>query len=209
MTGKREDHVSGPMVNEVVSALFVKYAQRVYGFALKGCQGNKHDAEEIVNETFISVQCAFVKHFAGKDPQEIERNLFMIAGRRVIDMYRRARNLPLPTADLDHLIDAAGPSRQKDRDPVYRVVDQETLEQLRTVLTQILTRTEHQVAFLTWQMGLPDRVIVELLGIPTVGAVRTHRSNAKTKIKTHVGDGISFPDESWSFSDGHDEGITP
>jgi DNA-binding CsgD family transcriptional regulator len=61
---------------------------------------------------------------------------------------------------------------------------------------QRLTLTEYQVAFLAWQIGLPDQTIAKVLGIPTAGTVRTHRCRARAKIRAHLEDEILFLDES-------------
>jgi len=195
-----------PVDNDSLSALYSKYAKRVYAYALKGCQGNKHDAEEVVNETFLCAHLRFRVDFAGKELREREARLIKIAGCRIVDVYRRNQKLlPIPAQDLDELFEGACTG---SNEPLGRVVDRETLERLRIVLMRYLTPTEHQVAFLTWQMGLPDRIIATLLGIPTTGTVRTHRSNAKAKIKAHVGDGLLFPDEPSMSGDDHGEGVS-
>jgi RNA polymerase sigma factor (sigma-70 family) len=193
--------------NAVVAAWYIRFARRVYVLAFKVCRGDHHAAEEIVHETFAAVIKQFDTDFKDKPQSRVEAMLYTIARRRGIDHFRKINKVS-PTGDLEDLDFGHGLSNDNSDDPVARVIDRDVSERLWQVLRQHLTPMEHAVAMLSWDWCWPDSAIAQALGIPTVNTVRSHRSRAKSKIHTHVGDSIILPDESQDRTTDDGEGVT-
>jgi RNA polymerase sigma factor (sigma-70 family) len=193
--------------NAVVAAWYAQFAPRVYVLAFKVCRGDHHAAEEIVHETFAAVIKQFDSDFKDKPQSRVEAMLYTIARRRGIDHFRKINKVS-PSGDLEDLDCGYGLGNDSSDDPVVRVIDRELSERLWQVLRQHLTPMEHAVAMLSWEWCWPDTAIVQALGIPTVETVRSHRSRAKSKIHTYVGDSIVFPDDSQDVTADGGEGVT-
>jgi RNA polymerase sigma-70 factor, ECF subfamily len=176
-----------PGTKNAVATLYTRHAKRVYGLALAGCQGNKHEAEEIVQETFFSVLKGYEKYFAGRSHEVQEARVMDIANKRIIDRFRYHRARPAePMADL--------PAPVCD-DPAVSAEHRVMMDYLWQVISADLTPTEHRVAFMTWAMGKDDAFIARVLDIPTEGTVRSHRSRATAKIRRRFGPTMTFPDD--------------
>lgn len=180
--------------NAVVTGWYIQFSRRVYLLAFKACRGDHYQAEEIVHETFAAVLKQFDSTFKDKPRPHVEAMLCTIARRRAIDHFRKINNVST-IGDLDDLDCGFGLTPANFNDPLSRVIDQETAEQLWQVLKQHLTPMEHAVALLSWDWRWPDTAIARALGIPTVETVRSHRSRAKSKIRTQMGNTIVFPDD--------------
>jgi RNA polymerase sigma factor (sigma-70 family) len=174
-----------------VVAMHGQYASHVHAYVRKAFQGDTHTADDIVAETFFCAFNQYDRHFAGKSPEDVAAMLYTIAKRRIIDQYRKDRKeLRLGDIEIDSCHFAS------NDDPLLRAVDEDTWRRFWTAVAKVLTRTENQVAWLSWQAGMSDQQIAKILGIPTMGTVRTHRSRAKTKIILEGFRDIIFPDDS-------------
>lgn len=181
----------GSAKDDQVSSLYKRYAKPVYGFACKFFQGDDV-AKEIVQDTFQDVFTQFDRDFAGKPLKRIEALIFTIARRRAIDYLRRAH--PERWVSTDTISGWLEQCSDSDN-PADHTIHKLTMDRLWRVLSGHLTGTEHAVAVLSWDIGLPDYLIAELLGIGSPATVRSHRSRAKTKIKRALGEAITFPED--------------
>jgi RNA polymerase sigma factor (sigma-70 family) len=179
--------------NAVVAAWYTQFSRRVYVLAFKACRGDHYQAEEIVHETFAAVLKQFDSTFKDKPRPQVEAMLCTIARRRAIDHFRKINKVSV-SEDLDDLDCGVGLAPDSSDDPLVRVIDRETSERLWQVLRQHLTPMEHAVAMLSWDWRWPDAAVARALGIPTVETVRSHRSRAKSKIRTYVRNNIVFPE---------------
>jgi RNA polymerase sigma factor (sigma-70 family) len=149
-----------------------------------------HTADDIVAETFMAAFKQYYKDFEGKAPQRVEALLVTIANRRIYDLFRGNR----PTLGLDEL-ELLNGQFFDTYDPLRQVIEQDAWERIWDAIAKDLTVTEHQVAWLSWQLGISDTLIAQILGIPSVGTVRTHRSRAKKKIVVASSLPIDFADD--------------
>lgn len=168
-----------------------QYASRIHALARKALQGDVHTANDIVAETFMAAFKQFYKDFEGRSPERVEALLVTIAKRRIIDLFRRNR----PALGLDEF-DLSDRQLATTCDPLSQVVERDTWARAWAVMAKVLTSTENQVVWLSWQLGMPDRLIAEVLGIPSIGTVRTHRSRARQKIELEGFPDVDFLDDS-------------
>lgn len=175
---------------QAVTAMHHQHAAHIHALARKALQGDVHAANDIVSETFMAAFKQYHRDFEGKSPGRVEALLVTIAKRRVVDLFRGNRAVSgLDEFELpnEYLVSRC--------DLLSQIIERDTWERVWAVIAKILTVTENQVAWLSWQLGMPDHMIARVLGIPTVGTVRTHRSRAKKKIKQEGFPDIIFPDD--------------
>jgi RNA polymerase sigma factor (sigma-70 family) len=186
-----DDPATSPQARPDVTGLFLRHSAQVYHLALAAFPGNKHEAEEIVQETFCDVWKGHRKYFANQTDKVREARVIDIAKKRIIDRFRYYRLRRTDSIEvLDELVDVhVNPVDDPCRSAERRML----LDQLWQVISEQLTPTEHRVTFLTWVMDKNDASIASVLGIPTEGTVRSHRSRAVAKIRKHRGPDIIFP----------------
>ncbi|QBS43643.1 RNA polymerase sigma factor [Nocardia sp. CS682] len=165
--------------------LFRTYAPAVFRFARRAFHGDTDQANEVVQQVFIAVWKQYDRDFRDKTNRRIVQLIMRIAGRRVIDVWRKnARSEVLVGEYLDTDTPMLlGPMLR--RDPLQRVLDDDDLERFLQVLNGILTEAEYRVAIMAWELGLPDFEIAEVLDC-TVSTVQSHKSRARKKIEASM-----------------------
>lgn len=188
----KEVHLS-PGEEHAFDELFRRHAPSVFLFALKHFQGNRADAEEIVQQVFLAVWQQYRRAFDGRSDRDALRLIMTIAGRRVIDAWRASRSAPQPDEEIDRLAHRLGHLQG----PAVQVLDADTVKRFWGVLSGTLPPTQYRIAVLAWEMGLSDTDIGRTLGL-TVATVYTHKSRARRTIEQIMNrDGlrILFQDE--------------
>lgn len=132
--------------------------------------GNRHDAEDVVQETFVK---AYLVLDQLKDPSAFRRWLLRITVNKAINWRKKpARNW----LELDKQT-----MLQSGESPEQRLESLERRNQLRLAMTQ-LTPQHRAVLVLREEEQLSYDEIAELLGIP-VGTVRSRISYARQRLR--------------------------
>ena len=161
--------------DEEIALYYDEHRDRVRGYLVGGCGCPEADAEDIVQDTIMTIRRRYWAKVRTLDKPE--SYWFKIAGRR----YRRTRGRQAGhTTDADpseHLLDVALPGDQ------FAQVD--CRQALEPVLRQ-LPRRQRQVLWLREAADFSEADTAEILGI-SPGSVKTHLHHAKKRMQELLG----------------------
>jgi len=191
---------AGESAGKLVTGLHRQFARRVHARAFKAFQC-KSRADIVVTETFWAAFLQYERDLGGavasklfdQTPERQLKWLLKVANRKIIDEFRTAarREPESLTADVD---DQVGPVRDVSSAQEDAFTANETSAALWKTISGCLTPNEHRVAFLSFEMGMPDAKIAEDLGM-SPGTVRSHKSRAREKIEKAIDAKIIWSDE--------------
>ncbi|MBI2669759.1 MAG: RNA polymerase sigma factor [Candidatus Yanofskybacteria bacterium] len=119
--------------------------------------GNRYEAEDLAQETFIKV---YKKFSTLKEPDKLKSWLFQIARNTVIDFFRKNKNKPfaLDSAILENIPETAAVDYQE------RVANMEVSKELEHCIDQ-LVKEDRAIIKLLYYEGFSYKEIGELLHI--------------------------------------------
>ncbi|MFI5720617.1 RNA polymerase sigma factor [Nocardia sp. NPDC051750] len=172
---------------EEFDELFRRHAPAVFRFALKSFHGDRHQADEVVQQVFLAVWRQFDRDFAGRSADRAVRLIMRIAHHRVIDVWRRQHTGMGLGTFLDDSFQLDERAATYEPGPAEQVLSADALKRFWYALSLALTATEYQVAVMAWEIGLRNADIAGILGC-MVGTVFSHKSRARKKIQQVVDD---------------------
>ena len=157
--------------DQEIALYYTKHRDRVRDFLVNGCECPEADAEDLVQDTIMTIRRRYWPRVRTLDKPE--SYWFKIAARR----YRRTRGRQADrTAGLDpsgELLESALPG-----DPFAQADCRQALE---PVIRQ-LPRRQRQVLWLRLQADFSEAETAMILGI-SAGSVKTHLNHAKTQMQ--------------------------
>lgn len=157
----------------------------VYAFALRLTSGNRHEAEDLVQETFLKAHRAWESYERGT---QVKSWLFTICRNTYLQRKRLARNSRERAAsDLDARIEAlsAASAFEKDRpDPEDRFFDQLIDDEVIRAIDEL--PEEYREALVLSDLGdLRYAEVAEVLDVP-VGTVKSRLFRARRLLQERL-----------------------
>ncbi len=170
------------------------YQQRIYS-TLFGMLGNRQDAEDVTQETFIT---AFRKLDKFESRSSFYTWLHRIAFNAAIDLQRRKKRTKNQFVSSE-MIDTAEPTGQKTSSPASIVMAKETVSQVQLALSR-LDEERRNIIVLRDLQGIDYAEIASMLDIP-VGTVRSRLHRARIELREilnamGIGPSIDEPSQS-------------
>ncbi len=156
--------------------LVENYQQRVYA-TLFGMLGNRQDAEDVTQETFIT---AFRKLDKFERRSSFYTWLHRIAFNAAIDLQRRKKRTKNQFVSSE-MIDTAEPTGQNTASPASIVMIKETVGQVQLGLSR-LDEERRNIIVLRDLQGIDYAEIASMLDIP-VGTVRSRLHRARIELR--------------------------
>ena len=156
--------------------LVENYQQRVYS-TLFGMLGNRQDAEDVTQETFIT---AFRKLDKFERRSSFYTWLHRIAFNAAIDLQRRKKRTKNQFVSSE-MIDTAEPTGQNTASPASIVMAKETVSQVQLALSR-LDEERRNIIVLRDLQGIDYAEIASMLDIP-VGTVRSRLHRARIELR--------------------------
>ena len=156
--------------------LIGNYQQRIYA-TLLGMLGNRHDAEDVTQETFLT---AFRKLDQFERRSSFYTWLHRIAFNAAIDLQRRKKRIKNQFASGE-MIDTAVTLDQKTDSPATIVMTMETVNQVQLALSR-LDEERRNIIVLRDLQGIDYAEIASMLDIP-VGTVRSRLHRARIELR--------------------------
>ena len=169
------------------------YQQRIYA-SLLAMLGNRHDAEDVTQETFLT---AFRKLDQFERRSSFYTWLHRIAFNAAIDLQRRKKRTKSQFSSGD-MTETAEPKEQTSDSPASIVMAKETVCQVQTALAR-LDEERRNIIVLRDLQGIDYAEIATMLGIP-VGTVRSRLHRARIELRDimnamGIGDHASQPNQ--------------
>ena len=152
------------------------YQQSIYT-TLLGMLGNRHDAEDVTQEVFLT---AFRKLDQFERRSSFYTWLHRIAFNAAIDLQRRKKRTKNQLSS-DAMIDTAEPSDRKTASPAAIVITMETVSQVQLALSR-LDEERRNIIVLRDLQGIDYAEIANMLNIP-VGTVRSRLHRARIELR--------------------------
>ena len=170
-----------------------KYQQRIYASML-GMLGNRHDAEDVTQETFLT---AFRKLDQFERRSSFYTWLHRIAFNSAIDLQRRKKRTRNQFASGD-MTETVEPKEQQLVSPASIVMTKETVCQVQLALSR-LDEERRNIIVLRDLQGIDYAEIGIMLGIP-LGTVRSRLHRARIELREimkamGIGDHSSQPSQ--------------
>ncbi|MCX4093831.1 RNA polymerase sigma factor [Nocardia sp. alder85J] len=182
--------------------LFKKFSPMVYKYAFQALRGDRHRAEDIVQQVFEQVWKQYDRDFATATEEHARRLIKRIVACRVHDLYRRT-DPAISVADYaDHSTPAHRGSTDT-RDPLDLLLAEYDLRDIIRMLKVRLTGTEYQILLMASRLGLEDAEIAAATN-KTLSTVRSHRSRARKKIESMLPGHYRLVFDTTGESDPHD-----
>lgn len=155
--------------------LFEKHHKKLYGF-LYNLFGTKHDAEEIVQDTFVKI---WEKRADFNTSYSFESFLFTIAKNAFLNHNRKKVNRKVVESDLGLII-----NNQISNDTENYVLFNETRDIIQTIIDDLPPKRK-EIFLLRRIEGLSRKEIAEKLGISVV-TVDSHILKANKHLKEEL-----------------------
>lgn len=152
------------------------YQQRIYA-SLLAMLGNRHDAEDVTQETFLT---AFRKLDQFERRSSFYTWLHRIAFNAAIDLQRRKKRTKNQFSSGD-MTETAEPKEQLSESPALIVMAKETVCQVQMALSR-LDEERRNIIVLRDLQGVDYAEIATVLGIP-VGTVRSRLHRARIELR--------------------------
>ncbi len=163
--------------NELFPRLVAKYQQRLYNFGMRMC-GDVHDAEDLVQETFLNV----FRYLEGFRYETRFKNwMFRVATTTCLKAKRRPKHAPNRELSLEEFLPGEGEALP-DQAPAWahRPLEQLLNEELANHIQQAileLPKKYRMVVVLRDQEGFSTEETAQILDISVSNAkVRLHRA---------------------------------
>ncbi len=152
------------------------YQQRIYAYLL-AMLGNRHDAEDVAQETFLT---AFRKLDQFERRSSFYTWLHRIAFNAAIDLQRRKKRTKNQFSTGD-MTETAEPKEHLSDSPASIVMAKETVSQVQIALSR-LDEERRNIIVLRDLQGIDYAEIATMLGIP-VGTVRSRLHRARIELR--------------------------
>lgn len=156
--------------------LVANYQQRIYA-TLLGMLGNRHDAEDVTQETFLT---AFRKLNQFERRSSFYTWLHRIAFNTAIDLQRRKKRTKNHFGSAE-MIDSSESGDREVESPSSIVIAKETVSQVRLALAR-LDAERRNIIVLRDLQGIDYAEIASMLDIP-VGTVRSRLHRARIELR--------------------------
>jgi RNA polymerase sigma-70 factor (ECF subfamily) len=181
------------------------YQQRIYS-TLLGMLGNRQDAEDVTQETFLT---AFRKLDQFERRSSFYTWLHRIAFNAAIDLQRRKKRTKNQIVNSE-AIDAIEPAGQQANSPESIVMVNETVNQVQLAMSR-LDADRRNIIVLRDLQGIDYAEIASMLDIP-VGTVRSRLHRARIELRdimNAMGIGLSDTNPSPGTVVSHHRMVTP
>lgn len=153
--------------------LFKRYREEIYGLCLQRTGGNREDANDLVQETFVKVYVNLAKY----DPKfTFGQWVYTIARNTFIDHVRRRRE----EMSIDQLVGGPAVTPVFDETPDQRIISEQHNVQLERCLAS-LTDKYRQMVEMRFLRELSYEEIAAQLDIP-IGTVKTQIHRARERL---------------------------
>lgn len=152
------------------------YQQRIYS-TLLGMLGNRHDAEDVTQETFLT---AFRKLDQFEGRSSFYTWLHRIAFNTAIDLQRRKKRTKNHVGNVETIDSSESGDRQVET-PASIVIAKETVSQVQLALAR-LDAERRNIIVLRDLQGIDYAEIASMLDIP-VGTVRSRLHRARIELR--------------------------
>lgn len=152
--------------------LFKRYREEIYALCIGRSGGNKEDANDLVQETFVKVYINLAKY----DPRyTFGQWIYTIARNTFIDYVRRRRdNLSIDA------ITSPSVAPTSDEEPDRRIINEQHGVQIERCMAS-LPEKYRQMAEMRFQRELSYEEIAEQVGLP-IGTVKTQIHRARERL---------------------------
>jgi RNA polymerase sigma-70 factor (ECF subfamily) len=158
---------------EVIRALYVDHGQALFSYAMRLLDGDRHQAEDIVQETLLRAWSHPEALQAGRG--DVRPWLWTVARRLVVDRFRARRARPSEVSE--QLFSDAGAESLADDDVERALLSWQVADALRS-----LTIDHRAVLVHTFYLGASVAEAAEALDIP-VGTVKSRASYALRELR--------------------------
>lgn len=152
--------------------LFKRYREEIYALCISRTGGNKEDANDLVQETFVKVYVNLAKY----DPHyTFGQWIYTIARNTFIDYVRRRRD----NLSIDAIV-SPSVATTSDEEPDSRLINEQHGVQLDRCMAA-LPEKYRQMAEMRFQRELSYEEIAEQVGLP-IGTVKTQIHRARERL---------------------------
>ena len=153
-----------------------KYQRRIYA-TVYGMLGNRHDAEDVTQETFLT---AFRKLDQFERRSSFYTWLHRIAFNAAIDLQRRKKRTKHPVGSGE-MIESSNFADQREESPASIAMSKETVNRVQLALAS-LDAERRNIIVLRDLQGIDYAEIASILEIP-VGTVRSRLHRARIELR--------------------------
>lgn len=153
--------------------LFKRYREEIYGLCMGRTGGNKEDANDLVQETFVKVYINLDKY----DPKyTFGQWIYTIARNTFIDYVRRRRD----NLSIEALASAPSLAPMADEEPDQRIINEQHSVQIERCMASLPDKYR-QMAEMRFVRELSYEEIAQQLGLP-IGTVKTQIFRARERL---------------------------
>ncbi len=153
--------------------LFKRYREEIYTLFLSRTSGNKEDADDLVQDTFVKVYVNLEKY----DPKyTFGQWIYTIARNTFIDYVRRRRD----SLSIDSLSSAPSLAPTTDEEPDKRIISEQHSVQIERCMAA-LPEKYRQMAEMRFVRELSYEEIASQMGLP-IGTVKTQIFRARERL---------------------------
>lgn len=159
--------------SEAFATLFRRYREEIYSLCLQRTSGNREDADDLVQETFVKVYMNLAKY----DPKyTFGQWIYTIARNAFIDLKRRRRD----EMSIDMIGRGASVSPVFDESADERIISEQHSAQIARCMAR-LPEKYRQMAEMRFEREMSYEEIALQMGLP-IGTVKTQIHRARERL---------------------------
>ena len=165
--------------SEAFETLLKRYREEIYALCIARTAGNKEDANDLVQETFVKVFINLEKY----DPKyTFGQWIYTIARNTFIDYVRRRRD----NLSIESLVSAPSLAPTADEEPDQRIINEQHGAQIERCMASLPDKYR-QMAELRFVRELSYEEIASQMGLP-IGTVKTQIHRARERLARLIGE---------------------